>query len=747
MEEFGFIFNAAGNAWTKVRDLGSLMVRVNEEMRRSARAAKQPRDELGRFTSTGIKGVSDLSNTWANLNSAFQESVAHLSQVRGLFFDMVVGIAGAGIKSAAAVESSNARLRFGLRKIDADYDAIIKKIDEASLRTVLTRQDIVDMTSSFGVQGINIWTDAMEQLQYTSAEGIQGTTSAIDVLNDAVAFSGKNASRIMMSVREVVSEQKVKTGRWLADDLNIGGKELEKWNKALGKAKNQQEAFEITMMLMAERVGGATESVSQTLEFITQQVDDWIQKVNSSLFTGALPLIRDLIAYIGEKVLALTEPGGAFEKLGKTFTEIFAVLTAVGRYLVDFFVKVIEWFADNPWAVKTAAAFVGLLGTLITIMSVIGSVAGLIVAIKTVIGLLPMAIAALKSGFMFLAPVLFKIALVVGLIAGGVMLLSRLFLGGKDWADTWERLKLVVSAIWEGIKGMTGDTTTLSAETARALERAGLLDFVWNFLRFLHRVKVMAIAVWETFMMYWPAIKESGQRIFEALGRAVDSVRRMFGLTSKEGQAGMTGAADSSMKSWVDAGVGIAEVLVTIVLFVVKIVEWIAIAIEKVTAFYEKLTEVGEALGDMAFDIFGDEEVVVKANGERDDAYYTQQGEVQRGAPGFLPDGYGAQGQVVTGFVSRSAQEERSQQAIASAMNNLNEVQKDMLLGLMNERMGKATALSEADAKRNDKQLADLVGAAVAKQLQANPQKIFIDGKPLSDLVMERALSESEAAR
>ncbi len=734
--DFGMLFNVEGNMPDALQTIASRLKTVNRELDKAGRSSTAPGNGFIKFSKDAKQGSVTIANAMANMNTSLQTSLGHIQALQGAVKQILFDTAVNGIKTAADVEESDARLRFGLRKINRDFDEVAAKIDEISLKTVLSRKEISDLTSSFGVQGIDVFTEKAEKLSFVAADGATKTMTSLEALNDAVAFSGKNVDRIMMSVKEAVSEQKLKTGRWLADDLNLSKKELEKWNKELAKAKTNQEAFETTMRLIAERVGGSTDSVAGTLNFVLKQIDDWVDKINSEMFKGALPFIRDLIQDIGDRLLKLVKDG-TFQKLGATITGLFQKFTAAAGFALGIVEKLIVWLADNPWALEMVAYIAAFVAGLATVLTLMGAVVGVVMAVQSIIALWPIAVAGLKTAFLFLLPILAKVVLFGALIGGALALIARIMVGGKDWLETWERVKLVFSAIWEGIQNMTDDSTTLSEKTARALENAGLLDFVWNVLRVIHRVKAMFMAVVDTVRQYWPLIQEIGTSIMNSLSKSIENIRAAFGLTSNEAVKGMTGAADSSVASWVEAGITIGEILAGIIIFVAKIVEWIAIAIEKVTALISKFTEIGDAIGEWGGDLMLK---LLSPEGYGPENDRRTREKIDREAPAFV-------GEVAPEDRTHAVMPEMIQaqeaQMVADAMAKLGEYQKQELSQLMQDR-DQANAIGQGQSKENYDRMAQLVGRAVADALAKHPPEVVLDGEKLTDKLAARAMQRRE---
>jgi len=270
--EFGFIFNVKGNAEKAFKRMSGYLKSITAESRASARSYRAPRDEFGRFVSQGTKGAVGFAGSIGQVSSALSDATGQITALTSAASNFFGGFVRQGVQTAAAIEESNARLAFGLSKMGMPFDEINDRIDEVSLKTVLTRADLQDMVSELAIQRINAFDTALDSLQYTATDGSKKTISAVESIADAVAFSGKNVNRVMFSIKETVSEGKIRPGRFLSDDLNLARDEVKKWNKELDKAKSNQERFNTLMGLITDRVGGTTGALGDTLNFTSSRL-------------------------------------------------------------------------------------------------------------------------------------------------------------------------------------------------------------------------------------------------------------------------------------------------------------------------------------------------------------------------------------------------------------------------------------------------------------------------------------------
>lgn len=561
-EDVGIIINIKVPNVAALNDLIRMFGRLTRGMSDVNRSAKKAGQSTQKLFGEMARSFATVSISMSSLRFQMQALASGLTK-------LTFGAAASGIKIAADTEEANARLGFSLTKIGKKYDDVIKKIDRVSLRTVLTRKDITQMVTSLAIQRIDAFDTALSDLTFTTKDGTKQAITGLEVLNDAVAFSGKTTQRIMFSVREAVSEQKIRPGKQLSEDLNLTRNDLEKWNGALKSAKTNQEAFNRLMQLMADRVGGTTSSINKTLNFILKQFADFRDKLATDIFGPSLGEISTFLREVGEEIIKLVE-GDQLKVIGKAIQQVVGGFTGLARIMftllqgsitfIEKFPQVIGLFAAATTAVIVlTGALVGIIA-LMTPFLAFASLFTLIAAAFSFISGIGLVIAA---GFAVAAVAV--AGLVTALTATGVLVLANT-LKAKGFMDIWERFKIVVSAVSEGIRNMTGRFTHLSLETARSLDDRGLLGLVKSVLMWWTRFR----RSFETFQIVMRAF---GNQFAEAFKPAIQASKQLAESLGIDLDKGVTGSMSEAEQAGVRMGNTVAGVLLNLIDLMAKLID------------------------------------------------------------------------------------------------------------------------------------------------------------------------------
>lgn len=564
MEEvIGFVVRLKDSASTAATRIAKSISGIGAAIRDMTRNAWRGQTRMDKFFTRIARKARATAAAFSSVSLALNDASMQLVRITSLTVGVVASMTMAGIEAASQVEASNARLDFALMKIGRTSENTKGLIDDVSLSTVLTRREVTNMVTGLALQRIDAFDDSLGQLFVTMQDGSQVGVSSLEVMNDAVAFSGKNAQRIMRGVREAVSERKIRTGRWLSEDLEIGGKELDKWNQALKQATGPQEAFNSLMLLMAERVGGISKAVEHTLDFVLKQVADWRDKLSDELFRGALPVISQFIRDVGKEFIALTKED-YFAPIREAITDIVegAVFMAKGIFIATK--ALIAFVRQFPWVLKLAVVLGGLLTLLTGVGIAIAGIMAPILAFGGLAMLLPTILIALKAGIILFVKLSLIAAVVLApilLIVGAFVALSAAYVQAEGVVDFFKRWGMIIKAVAEGISNLEGTTTRLSLETAAQLEKSGLMTQVLDLLQIYVKLRNAAVVFKDTLVAMWP-------KMVDAMEPAINSFLQ---LSEHMGLAlGME--RDNNLKGWEKWGQMLARIIGGVGVIFVKMV-------------------------------------------------------------------------------------------------------------------------------------------------------------------------------
>jgi hypothetical protein len=519
-EDIGIVINVkninAKALQDLVRGFGSLQKSMTATTKSGVQMDRAMEGMMGSMT----RSITSVSFA---LNDLRFQMAAAAKGVKAVTFDA----AAAGIKIAADTEEANTRLGFSLSKINKKYEDVAARIDDVSLKTILTRKDITNMVSDLAIQKIDAFDQGLEALSFTAEDGSKKTISALEVLNDAVAFSGKNSKRVLLSVKEAVSEQKIRPGRFLADDLNLSRKELDKWNAAIKSAGSNQDVFNTLLGMMAERVGGTSDAIKGTLNFMLKQFDDFRDKLATEVFGPSVKEVTSFLREVGDAILNLVKSGdlkGIAEAM-RVVTAGFMGLARGALLAVKAMTKFVAAFPEVIALFFAAAtAVIGFTGALV----VLAAMAAPLLALISILTLVAAAASVVSGVGLAIAGSLALVGGVVATVVAGLAGLGSILLldtfKAKGFMDMWERIKIVMSAVVEGVKNMEDGVTHLSLDTAKALDDRGLLGLVKNLLHWWDGLGVAFKSFQEQWKTFGPQFKQAFQPALEAAIRFAENL-------------------------------------------------------------------------------------------------------------------------------------------------------------------------------------------------------------------------------
>jgi len=759
MEEIGFIIKLKDQASAGVKQLAAgfnlLGMKITEIGRRARKADQATDSWLSGIAKKSQRAAAAFSSVSLALNDASHQLARITSMTVGVVFSM----AQAGIMAATQIEVSNARLDFAVGKLGKSAEETKERINDVSLATVLTRKEVTDMVTGLALQKIDAFDSSLDDLFVTMQDGSRVGVTSLEVMNDAVAFSGKNAARIMRGVREAVSERKIRTGRWLSEDLEIGGKELAKWNAALKQATGPQEAFNALLGLMAERVGGLTKSMDQTLDFALKKIGDWQDKLADELFRDALPIITKFINDAGNSFIELTRED-YFAPIRESITRTIKGIAELAGWLMVGGRAVMDFVRAFPWVIPLLTALGGVMTALTGIAIVISGLLAPVLAFGALAALLPTIIVGLKVGLVIMA----KLALVGSLVAaplllivGAVGALAAAYVRAEGVVDFFERWGQVIAAVFEGIQNLDGSFTRLSTETAAGLEKSGLMDQVIDILQIYVKLKNAAIAFKDQMVANWP-------QIVEAMRPAIESFQSLFSMV---GVALDLAPADDDLEGWEKWGKVIANVVSGVAVLFTRLVNQVFVMMNSLA---KRMLQFGVLDMDEYARAMGAPPEFFKLDKSRrselvNDATFTDEGFVTGGFnagaddktytdPDNLPQEFKALGgpalawarglqrqnqldadDIVRKMAGNEIPVDRAPMSLEALYANLGQTQR----GVVDQAVSDGT-IDDKDYSL----LARLIGEEFAKRLRESPMTFNLDQAALAESVAQGALVSVE---
>lgn len=510
-------------------------------------------DAVSRFGLVFYSSTSNAESGIGRMTSAFQSMnniLATMEGTAGRVFDMMknrmFGLGKEMIDTAGKIEATKASFMFNFSKSlgQEGAEGAFKRAQAAGLRMVQTTNEVIEMATLMKRMGqVNIFDPKIDET-FKTIQGAKGDMA--DLLGDMAAMNPRGMTGVAFAMSAGL------TGQWTAfqQRLDISKEKVLEIKKATEGAKDSTERLARMAPFLYDLFGGQAQSMSNTWKFITAQFDDIRDKMFSTLGMPMLDALKPALVelkdfFVGDDGILTQE--GRLDGVVAQFKTFGAVLGKIALSAVTFVKGITLFVQAHPGVVK----FVVALATGLTVLT--GMVAAAL---------------ALKAAFIAITLASPMVALGAALALGAV-LFAKWVVHGKSLADTFDRVKLVGTALMEVLTSLKGDTFALNAETAKALEEKGLLGLVIKLGQFAFRAKEFFGAMFDQFRNNWEMIKSSFLPAFE-------NISTMLG--------GFGASATTDVEKWTSAGRTLADVLSTVAM-------WLGRAVSFATQLISTLVE------------------------------------------------------------------------------------------------------------------------------------------------------------
>lgn len=366
----------------------------------------------------------------------------------------------------------------------------------------------------------------------TASEGMTGMKQTL-----------KSLSKRKLKSTEEMFQGWIKEG-WVPEDFDFGITYMNKigFNKFLQMVTNaahKTDDFNDSMQKMFVDIQAKNFVFAVTGSQMEKYNDVFAQLENSA---GALDrAFNKMHESVTERVKAL---GYAFNRLKIAVgTPFLAVIGIIVKGLTIFVSNLALLFQRVPalaWAFAILTTSIALLFiTLGSALIVLGLVKVALIGLQWIAG---GAALATGSAFRGMAIGMARLIPFLGLLAGAAYILKQAWDG--NWGGMrdslnkfWDNTKLVGDGLMQLIRSTKGGLGEMSYETAKALQDAGLLDFVVTIYMWWYRLsnfwdgfKSGFVAAWKSFMNGIKSLFESTNPVLRAAGEAIMWVVDKLGL-------------------------------------------------------------------------------------------------------------------------------------------------------------------------------------------------------------------------
>lgn len=466
---------------------------------------------------------------------------------------------------AGKVESTKTAFMYTFSKAlgEAGAQGAFDRATEAGLRMVQTTDDVLNMTSQMQrMAGINIFDPKIDEA-FKGLKGAKGDMA--DLLGDIAALNPYGTEGVTRAFSEGLA------GQWtaFAMRLDLSKEQVNELKKSIGGTTDATEKMVKMLPFLYEKFGGQAAAMANTWKFLTSQLGDIKDKLWSTLGTPMMDALKgplkSLIDYfVGDNGLLNKKNITKLEGLKTVFGQIGEMLAKGAKAALGLMTATIEFVSQHPGVLKFVLALAG------GVVALGGMVAG-VLALKAAFAALTMA-----------SPIM----ILVTALAAGAYLITKWVVGGKDIADTFNKVMLVGKGVAEIITSMAEGTGELNEETAQAASEQGVLGVIVKVGMFAYRAK-------EFFMSLYDAIVENWEFIEGAFGPGIEALQEIFAMFG--------GSATADIDNVRGAGGALGTVLAKTAQVIGMAFSGAMIIIKGLIDSIYTLMEAGEDLADSAF--------------------------------------------------------------------------------------------------------------------------------------------------
>ncbi|MFD1444353.1 hypothetical protein ACFQ4V_11280, partial [Thermoactinomyces vulgaris] len=454
--------------------------RVAESLDKAKEAAGELRNQLETVGAASAAGAIAAALDLSSLNTSIEismdvpaESVESVKSavktVTSYIGDQEAALEGVRRQwalNANASDEANARIVKGAAAITRayagiDFTELIQETNEVSKSLEISNDEALglvnallkmgfppeqlDIISEYGLQ-LRMAGYEAEEIQAIFAAGIDTGTWNIDNLLD-----GLKEGRIRLAE---FGEEVPKAMAELLEETNISAEQMQKWGQAVAQGG---EVGKQAMVEVAQAIDDIEDATIQNAVGVATFGTMWEDQGRAIIDTilGAKNQVVDLKAnqeQLNESIQQLDND--PVVKFKQALQELQTALSPLLDQISNIVMKIADFIQNNPQLAATIMTIVGVVGTLLGVLKVLGPI---ISGITATIGLLAGAFGVASS------TVLIAIGVLASLITIGILVWQNwdtikakaieIWGAIKNWlVQTWENIKTQASEKWESMK-------------------------------------------------------------------------------------------------------------------------------------------------------------------------------------------------------------------------------------------------------------------------------------------------------
>lgn len=531
---------------------------------------------LSNLNSTLIPGVAGLAGAFIGLSvgTAVLDSVnqAGMNLVRwgATGVGTILAIGKGIMDTIGPLETAITQIKTLGGMDNAQAFKVLENIQDIIRYTPFQQEELVGMTQALvmGKARLDDWTDSAGKaitLQDALNQGWarnevptfarEMKVSATSIMADFAALTGNIGDRAATFNRGIQRLFSVGSARLLTDQVN-----QEALTALVGKAG--------TLQLQ----GTAEDALQRIYDYLKEKQALGMSAIASGTYEGLIKNVEEIPKIFAQAIGGLPGSGGLYDRILAGLQGLYdevskfmsnkAAMTAIkdalepvldflleaGRQLLTWIRNIAEFFTNNPFLMRMVT-WGTLLGGALAVATGLAVVFG--AALASVVLVISMGVLALSafnilmSHFSVLVMRATKAVLILGASVAGVMLLVAAItalaaaagffvIRSEAFQNFWEKTKVLISATSEAIKNWSSNMTSISAETAQSLEKAGLLGFFLKTVSYIRRIQLWWESTTDKISAGWDAISERvshAANVFaKVLGEAFLGVGTALGL-------------------------------------------------------------------------------------------------------------------------------------------------------------------------------------------------------------------------
>jgi len=516
-----------------------------EEVGHSAEEAASHTEHLGHSFGGFIHSIEAIEHAGHTLHSVGHSMVGTVEQLSHSVFH-----------TAAEFDQLEASFSFAFRDGTQEAFARLQQFEQQS-----------SYPMSQLVESVAALRSAFHEIDPTRLErefatGTGNMISGLEALSDAAAGAQVGLGDTIRMVEGALEGQFDS----LQYQMRLSAQEVTRMRAEIGRATNDQEKYNAIVRTLAQHWGGAQQAVGRTFNMATLRLHSMSEQLLAAFGKDGLAAITPVLFELHDFMVHMKEDEDFMKAVSSAFTALGHAIAYVIKEAIHLGHWMVSLVKAYPNLVKYTMMFLAVGGALAialgTLLTVLASVAAAIVAIQAAAGMVVPVLTAVGTvlGHIILA------AAAIGLVAYGVKRAFETNLGGIQ--TFFRGLFALVRGVTEAVSNWGEESTWVTEETYRAMERYGVDKYYRNIVGWIARAQRAWHGFYYTLRSIWseiePQLVWGWNEIKSAISQVWTELQRVFAAD------GFFQSVRTSLLGAEQRGVALGEVLRSVIVPAVK---------------------------------------------------------------------------------------------------------------------------------------------------------------------------------